>query len=35
MLPLRTKIVAEGLGTGLLVCAVVGSGIMAAKLAGD
>lgn len=32
---LRRRLVAEALGTGLLVATVVGSGIMAAKLAGD
>jgi glycerol uptake facilitator-like aquaporin len=32
--PLKTRLVAEGLGTGLLVCTVVGSGIMAQRLAG-
>ena len=32
---LPRRLVAEALGTGLLVAAVVGSGIMAAKLAGD
>jgi glycerol uptake facilitator-like aquaporin len=32
--PLKTRLVAEGLGTGLLVCTVVGSGIMAERLAG-
>ncbi len=31
---LRTRLIAEALGTGLLVAAVVGSGIMAEKLAG-
>jgi glycerol uptake facilitator-like aquaporin len=31
---LTTRLVAEGLGTGLLVCTVVGSGIMAERLAG-
>jgi glycerol uptake facilitator-like aquaporin len=31
---LITRIVSEGLGTGLLVCTVVGSGIMAERLAG-
>ena len=31
---LTTRVVAEGLGTGLLVCTVVGSGIMAERLAG-
>jgi glycerol uptake facilitator-like aquaporin len=31
---LRTRLLAEALGTGLLVATVVGSGIMAAKLAG-
>jgi glycerol uptake facilitator-like aquaporin len=35
MLPLRTRLLAEAVGTGLLVCAVVGSGIMAAKLTKD
>jgi glycerol uptake facilitator-like aquaporin len=29
---MRPKLIAEGLGTGLLVCAVVGSGIMAQRL---
>jgi len=33
--PLKIRVVAEGLGTGLLVCAVVGSGIMATKLTQD
>ena len=32
--PLSRRLLAEGLGTGLLVATVVGSGIMAAKLAG-
>jgi glycerol uptake facilitator-like aquaporin len=32
---LRTHLIAEALGTGLLVCTVVGSGIMAAKLTKD
>ena len=32
---LRRRLVAEALGTGLLVATVVGSGIMAAKLAGN
>lgn len=32
---LARKLVAEGLGTALLVAAVVGSGIMAARLAHD
>jgi glycerol uptake facilitator-like aquaporin len=32
--PLKTRLIAEGLGTGLLVCTVVGSGIMAERLAG-
>ena len=32
---LSRKVVAEGLGTGLLVAAVVGSGIMASALTGD
>ncbi len=32
---LGQKLVAEGLGTALLVCAVVGSGIMAGKLTAD
>jgi glycerol uptake facilitator-like aquaporin len=32
--PLPTRLIAEGLGTGLLVCTVVGSGIMAERLAG-
>ena len=32
--PLRRRVVAEALGTGLLVAAVVGSGIMAERLAG-
>jgi len=31
---LGRRIIAEALGTGLLVCAVVGSGIMAERLAG-
>ena len=31
---LATRLVAEGLGTGLFVCTVVGSGIMAERLAG-
>src|SRR5512138_752756 len=31
---LATRLIAEGLGTGLLVCTVVGSGIMAERLAG-
>jgi glycerol uptake facilitator-like aquaporin len=35
MPPLRTHLLAEGVGTGLLVCAVVGSGIMATKLTKD
>ena len=30
--PLKTRLISEALGTGLLVCTVVGSGIMAAKL---
>jgi glycerol uptake facilitator-like aquaporin len=34
VLPLKTRAVAEALGTGLLVCTVVGSGIMAERLAG-
>jgi hypothetical protein len=34
VLPLKTRVVAEALGTGLLVCTVVGSGIMAERLAG-
>jgi glycerol uptake facilitator-like aquaporin len=33
--PLRKRVVAEALGTGLLVAAVVGSGIMAERLAGN
>ena len=33
--PLRSKLAAEALGTGMLVCTVVGSGIMAARLTGD
>lgn len=33
--PLKTRVLAEALGTGLLVCAVVGSGIMATKLTQD
>jgi glycerol uptake facilitator-like aquaporin len=33
--PLKTRLLSEALGTGLLVCAVVGSGIMAAKLTND
>jgi glycerol uptake facilitator-like aquaporin len=33
--PLGTRLFAETLGTGLLVCTVVGSGIMAAKLTND
>jgi glycerol uptake facilitator-like aquaporin len=32
---LPRRLAAEALGTGMLVAAVVGSGIMAAKLAGD
>ena len=32
---IRRALVAEALGTGLLVCAVVGSGIMADRLTGD
>src|SRR5271155_5588702 len=32
--PLRKRVVAEALGTGLLVAAVVGSGIMAERLSG-
>ena len=32
--PLSRRLVAEALGTGLLVATVVGSGIMAEKLAG-
>jgi glycerol uptake facilitator-like aquaporin len=32
--PLRRRLIAEGLGTGLLVATVVGSGIMAEQLAG-
>jgi glycerol uptake facilitator-like aquaporin len=32
--PLTTRLIAEALGTGLLVCTVVGSGIMAERLAG-
>jgi glycerol uptake facilitator-like aquaporin len=32
--PLKTRLIAEGLGTGLLVSTVVGSGIMAERLAG-
>jgi glycerol uptake facilitator-like aquaporin len=34
-LPLSTRLVAEGLGTAILVATVVGSGIMAEKLAGE
>jgi glycerol uptake facilitator-like aquaporin len=34
VLPQKTRVVAEALGTGLLVCTVVGSGIMAERLAG-
>src|SRR5580704_7548711 len=33
--PLRKRVAAEALGTGLLVAAVVGSGIMAERLAGN
>ena len=33
--PLKTRLISEALGTGLLVCTVVGSGIMAAKLTKD
>src|SRR6201997_2228150 len=32
--PLATRLIAEGVGTGPLVCPVVGSGIMAERLAG-
>jgi glycerol uptake facilitator-like aquaporin len=35
MPPLRTRLITEALGTGLLVCTVVGSGIMASKLTKD
>jgi glycerol uptake facilitator-like aquaporin len=35
MSPLSSRVLAEGLGTWLLVAAVVGSGIMADRLAGD
>ena len=35
MPPLRTRLITEALGTGLLVCTVVGSGIMATKLTKD
>jgi glycerol uptake facilitator-like aquaporin len=33
--PLKTRVVTEALGTGLLVCTVVGSGIMATNLTKD
>jgi glycerol uptake facilitator-like aquaporin len=33
--PLRTRVLTEALGTGLLVCTVVGSGIMATNLTTD
>jgi glycerol uptake facilitator-like aquaporin len=33
--PFHSRLTAEALGTGMLVCTVVGSGIMAAKLTGD
>jgi glycerol uptake facilitator-like aquaporin len=33
--PLRTRLLAEALGTGMLVCTVVGSGIMATRLTKD
>ena len=33
--PLTTRLISEALGTGMLVCTVVGSGIMAAKLTKD
>ncbi|MFZ9308328.1 MAG: aquaporin family protein, partial [Ilumatobacteraceae bacterium] len=33
--PLRQRLVAEALGTGLLIVSVVGSGIMASNLTAD
>ncbi len=35
MVPVAGRIVAEGLGTAFLLAAVVGSGVMAARLAGS